>query len=84
MPIIKSAKKALRQNKTRKQRNLVWKKKIKDLEKNIKKLAKEQKFDDAKKVLPQYYKTVDKAVKNNVIKKNTGARKKSKVAKLLS
>jgi len=84
MPITKSAKKALRQNKTRKQRNLFWKKEMKKLEKKIKKLVEEKKIDEAKKILPQYYKTVDKATKNNVIKKNTGARKKSKVAKLLS
>ncbi|HOK35345.1 MAG TPA: 30S ribosomal protein S20 [Candidatus Pacearchaeota archaeon] len=84
MPITKSAKKALRQNKTRKQRNLFWKKEMKKLEKKIKKLVEEKKIDEAKKILPQYYKMVDKATKNNVIKKNTGARKKSKVAKLLS
>lgn len=83
MPITKSAKKALRQNEKRKKENRLWKNKIKESEKEIKKLVEEKKIEEAKKALPGFYKTVDKAVKNNVIKKNTGARKKSKVAKLL-
>jgi len=84
MPVKKSAKKALRQSKKRKQRNLSWKNKIKKLQKDIKRLIEEEKKDEAKKLLPNFYKIVDKAAKNNVIKKNTAARKKSRLAKLLS
>jgi small subunit ribosomal protein S20 len=83
MPITKSAKKALRQSQKRKKQNLVWKTKIKKLEKEIKKLTEEKKIKEVKKILPQFYKTVDKAVKNNVLKKNTASRKKSKMAKVI-
>ena len=84
MPITKSAKKALRQNEKNRKRNLLWKKKVKELEKKIEKLSEEKKTEEVRKLLPQFYKTVDKTAKNNVIKKNTAARKKSKAAKLLS
>ena len=84
MPITKSAKKALRQNKKRKKENRAWKNRIKDSEKEIKKLVEEKKMEEAKKALPGFYKTVDKAAKNNVIKKNTASRKKSKMAKTIS
>jgi len=39
--------------------------------------------EEAKKILPQVYKLIDKAAKVGVIKKNTAARKKSKIAKLI-
>jgi small subunit ribosomal protein S20 len=83
MPIIKSAQKAMRQNKTHRQRNLVWKDKIKELKKSIDKLIENGKVEDAKKLISQYYKTIDKAAKNNILKKNTAARRKSKIVKSL-
>ena len=82
MPITKSAKKALRQNKKRRDRNLVYKKKMKDLIKKIRSLANDKKIEEAKKLLPQVYKILDKAAKTNVIKKNTASRKKSRLTKL--
>lgn len=84
MPITKSAKKALRQAKKRKGRNLIWKKKIKTTQKEIEKLMTSKKIDEAKKLLPKFYKIVDKTVKVNIIKKNTAARKKSQMAKLIA
>ncbi len=84
MPITKSAKKALRQSIRRKARNLVYKKKIKNLIKKIGVLAQEKKIEEAKKLLPQVYKILDKAAKVNVIKKNTASRKKSRLTKLLN
>jgi len=42
MPITKSAKKALRQSFRRKARNLVYKKKVKNLLKEVKKLVSEK------------------------------------------
>lgn len=84
MPITKSAKKALRQNERRRKRNLLYKNKIKDLRKKIRKLVEEKKFKDAKSLLPLYYKIVDKAAKENVIKKNTASRKKSRIVKFIS
>lgn len=84
MPITKSAKKALRQNLRRRARNLQKKKKIKDLIKEIKRLVLEKKKEEAKKLLPQFYQVLDKAVKTGVIKKNTASRKKSRITKLIN
>jgi len=82
MPITKSAEKALRQNRKRRKRNLSLKNKIKKLKKDIERLMEEKKIEEAKGFLPQFYKVVDKAAKNNVIKKNTASRKKSQIAKI--
>ena len=82
MPITKSAKKALRQSKKRRQRNLRRFNAMREIVKKIKKLVNENKKEEALKLLPQAYKAIDKATKNNVIKKNTAARKKSRLAKL--
>jgi len=83
MPIKKSAKKALRQNVKRKARNLVYKKKMKDLIKKIRSLVLENKTEEAKKLLPQVYKILDKSAKVNVIKKNTASRKKARITKMI-
>lgn len=82
-PIIKSAKKALRQNIKHRIRNLRKKRKIKDLKKEVKILVSEQKKEEAKKLLPKFYKALDKAAKTGVIKKNKASREKSKITKLL-
>lgn len=84
MAITKSAKKALRQNIKRRARNLVYKKKIKDLIKKVRSFVLEKKIEEAKKLLPQVYKILDKAAKVNVIKKNTASRKKSRITKLIN
>jgi len=39
--------------------------------------------DEAKKLLPQLYKTLDKAAKTGLIKKNAAARKKSRITKFV-
>lgn len=84
MPITKSAKKALRQNARRRIRNLVYKKKMKKLIKEMRSLVAGKKIEEAKKILPQVYKILDKAAKVNVIKKNTADRKKSRITKLIN
>jgi len=84
MPITKSAKKALRQNKRRRQRNLRQLNVLKTTIKKIKKLNTENKKEEALKLLPQAYKVIDKAVKTGLIKKNNAARKKSRLTKLIS
>jgi len=83
MPITKSAKKALRQTERRAFRNLVYKKKIKNLIKKVRNLVSQKKLEEAKNFLPQIYKILDKSAKTGVIKKNTAARKKSRIAKLI-
>ena len=84
MAITKSAKKAWRQSLKRKARNLIYKTKIKKLIKEVRNLVLGNKIEEAKKLLPQVYKILDKAAKERVIKKNTVARKKSRITKLLS
>ncbi len=84
MPITKSAKKALRQSVKRRDRNLVYKKKMKDLIKKVRGLVLEKKIEEAKKLLPQIYKILDKTAKIGVIKKNTASRKKSRITKLIN
>ena len=83
-PITKSAKKALRQNPKRRARNIQKKEKIKSLIKLIRKLVSQGKVEEAKKLLPEIYKGLDKATKSGLIKKNTAARKKSRITKLIS
>jgi len=84
MPITKSAKKALRQNKKRRARNIRRKRAFKDIIKTIRKLVLENKKEEAKKLLPKAYKAIDKAAKTGVIKKNTASRKKSRLTKLVN
>ena len=84
MPITKSAQKALRQNAKRASKNRGYEKKIKNLIKKTRVLIIEKKIEEAKKILPEIYKILDKAAKTNVIKKNTASRKKSRLAKLIA
>lgn len=84
MPITKSAKKALRQSKKRNKQNTTRKRNIKDLVKKAKDLVGEGKTEEAKKLLPQIYKALDKTAKAGTIKKNTASRKKSRMTKLIN
>lgn len=84
MPITKSAKKALRQNKKRRVKNL---KQIDAMKKEIKKFnkfvaAKNKTY--ASQSLPQVYKVLDKAVKNHLIARNKAARLKSRLTKIVN
>ena len=84
MPITKSAKKALRQNKTRRVRNIKKIVAYKATVKDFRKLVAAGKKDEAKKMLPKVYQTLDKAAKSGVIKKNKASRLKSNTARLLA
>lgn len=81
MPITKSAKKRLKQNKKNHSLNLVYKRKMRAIVKQIKELVLADKKDEAKKLLPEAYKIIDKAAKRGVIKKNTASRKKSQITR---
>ncbi len=83
MPNTKSAKKSLKQDQRRKQENLAKKRKLKDMLKRIQKLSSQGKKDEAKQLLPDYDKAVDKAAKTNIIKQNTASRKKSGIRRLI-
>lgn len=82
MPIIKSAKKTLRQSLKRRARNLQKKRKLKNLLKEIEVLISEKKIKEARELLPQVYKRLDKSAKAGLIKKNTASRKKARISKL--
>jgi small subunit ribosomal protein S20 len=86
MANTKSAKKALRQSIKRKESNLLWKKRIKDVLKTIKKHLEESTLntDIIKKEESLFYKVVDKAAKNNVFHKNKANRIKARVSKNIS
>jgi len=84
MPIIKSAKKALRQSKRRRIRNIQKKKKLMEALKEIKKLVSEKKIKEAKSLLPQTYKLLDKAAKTGLIKEGKVNRIKSRLTKLVN
>lgn len=84
MPIKESAKKYLRQTKKHRMLNLARAKAVKDITKKIKKLVAAAKKDEAKKLIAQAYQAIDKAAKRGIIKKNTAARKKSRLMKMLS
>ena len=79
MPIIKSAKKALRGSLRKRVFNLRRAKDLNEVLKNVKKLVSENKLDEAKKMVAEAYKAIDKAFKRGVIKGNTAARKKSRL-----
>ncbi len=92
MPSLKAAKKALRQNKIRRVRNLRKKRALYSLLKNFKKvigLKNEVKAEtgakaEAEKILPEIYKRIDKNKKAGIFKKNTASRKKSKAARMIN
>jgi small subunit ribosomal protein S20 len=83
MPIIKSAKKALRQNIRRRKKNVKKKAELKTVIKQYKKLIAAGEKNKAAEFLSQVYKKLDKAAKINLIKKNKAARLKSRLSKLL-
>jgi len=83
MPIKKSAKKYLRASKKRALQNLKIKKTFRDGMKKVRELAISKKIEDARKMFPTVQKALDKAAKVGVITKNTAARKKSRLSKMI-
>lgn len=84
MPILKSAKKELRKSRKRFVRNLNIKRNIKDLIKEIKKIAQEKKGKEAQKLFIKLQKMADKAAIRNIIHKNKASRVKSRILKAIS
>lgn len=83
MAITNSAKKAWRQNLRRKKTNLKKKDKIKKLIKDLRVLISQKKIDEAKKLLSEVFKFLDKGAKNGLIKKGAVSRKKSRMSKMV-
>lgn len=84
MPQIESAKKALRQNVKRRQRNIVRHQAMKDIIKEYKKLVAGGKKAEAEKSLSKVFQNLDKMAKVNFIKKNKASRLKSRLAKKIA
>ncbi len=83
MAITSSAKKALRSSKRKAVFNARRQDAIKSVTKKIKKLLADKKTKEAQAMLSQAYQAIDKAAKTNLIKKNTAARKKSRLSALI-
>ena len=79
MPNLQNAKKALRVSS---RKRVVNDRRRRTMKKTIKE-AKVAPVSDHKTILSAAYKAIDKAAKGGVIKKNTAARKKSRLAKVL-
>lgn len=82
MPITRNAKKALRVSLRRKAVNDRVKKGLKEGFKKTEKLVATKQIKEAKAGLSSAYSAIDKAVKSGVIKKNTAARKKSRLSRM--
>ncbi len=77
MPITASAKKALRQNIARRERNQSNKKTLKEVVKTYKKSPSAEQ-------LAKVFQTLDKSAKSGIIKKNTASRLKGRLSALLA
>lgn len=84
MPITSSAKKALRQNKTRHARNVVKKEAYKKVVVKYRKLVVAKSMDEAGELLPLVFKALDKAAKTKVIEKNKASRLKSRLSRMIA
>jgi len=81
MPITKTTKRRPRQSE---RKRLMNKKRVLEMRKLTKEanvLISSKETDTVEKMVPQIYKAIDKAAKRGVIKKNTAARKKSRLMK---
>lgn len=83
VPVTKSAEKALRQSKRKKQKNLKRKEAVRNIVKEIKKLLLADKKEEAKALISQAYKAIDKSSKT-YLHKRAAARKKSRLMKLVN
>ncbi len=84
MPITKSAKKALVQSERKHVFNLRTTRKMKDLIKQTGQFITANDAINAKKTLQDAIKSIDKAVKKKILKKNTASRKVSRLTKAVN
>lgn len=83
MPVIKSAKKRVKQQKVRTDRNRHFKSRMMTLFKNLIKWVKGGEIAKAESFLDETQKAIDTAAKKNIIHKNTANRRKSGVIKAI-
>lgn len=84
MPIIKSAKKRAGQSLVRRARNYNVRTALKKAIKDMGELTSAAKKTESEKALSTAYKIIDKAVKKNIMHKNTAARRKSSLSRMLA
>ncbi|MBU1146668.1 30S ribosomal protein S20 [Patescibacteria group bacterium] len=84
MPIKKASFKDLRQSKKRAARNLKIKNSLKKNLKEGRRLVEAKKTEEAQKIIRQAIKEIDRAISKGIVKKNNGARKKSRLMKRLN
>jgi len=84
MPIKKAAMKALRQTQKRTARNKAVKETVEYLKRSLRKALAAKDIKKAGELVAQVIKAADKAVQNNVLKKNTGSRIKSRAMRALN
>jgi ribosomal protein S20 len=84
MPILKSSKKAVRQNKKNKIRNDRRRRQLHDVLKDFYNLVKAGELKKAGEMLTDVYKTIDMSAKNNIIPKKRAGRMKSKAQKSIN
>ena len=81
MPRTKSAKKAMRQTKTRTERNRAQRSQLRNA---VKKVRSAGTADEAAKAFEAAQKVLDRAGRKNLIHRNTAARQKSRLAKAVA
>ena len=84
MPNTDSARKSLRQDKTRRARNVNKKQTLKILLKKVRLLISEKKAKEIKELMPEIQKVLDKSAKANIIKQNRAKRTKSRIEKAVA
>jgi len=84
MPNLSAAKKSLRADERKRLYNLRRSRTLKGHVKEVQDLVKSGKVKEAQEKLPLAFKAIDKAAKRGILKRNTAARKKSSLAKLIA
>jgi len=83
MPIIKSAKKALRGSQKKRVFNLRCKRAMKGSVKMVENLVNDKNKKEAQEKLSLAYKAIDKAMKRGVLEKNTASRRKARLSRII-
>lgn len=84
MPNIKSAKKRVLVEEKKQNQNKMIKSQVKTAINKVAQLVKEGKIEEAQNAVPATYAVIDSACSKGVIKKNTAANKKSRVARMIN
>ncbi|MFH0732574.1 MAG: 30S ribosomal protein S20 [Candidatus Omnitrophota bacterium] len=80
MPILPAAKKSMRSDKKKQQRNKAAKSNLKTLLKDLNDLIGQKKKQEAQNLLKEVMSALDKAAKRGLIKKNTASRQKGRLS----